>query len=618
MVRTCTLTVNRRWTDKLHWQHLKTLLPTGVKINETRDELVLESSKPEDLCTAVGAIKQSVVDQLVCSDQSIQAQATGPDDPAHEDECGKLSKETGANYPKKDILVEQDQAGIEPAGENSEKRSPDDVECNQCSRRRDVMVGEEKPPSVTDGKRNRSNDGSGKSPKSQRKADGNTTESEHASGGQPEQRVRPARDVVGPRASAEGTGSESNRSQEEISSVKAEQETAYDEAAHATARDAHTELRENSHPVADKEQQNHCQGAGKADHVSPVSDQRTDKYVIDEPLWAYIKLVDPQSKWGTKFTAFFDPKHGTEMMELTGSGADIDSLKTFCDAHRLRRAITREMCPVPKQSQMSVFFTDVQKLADGKVLVRQVDGTYCELVGKKSDVDELRRKVCSFYPDFSDAGDLDKQPVVTATPEQASAARSTWSSGLAGTKPNSGNEFEFRTPSSILKVKVVTGDLLRQRCEILVNPTNAFLAHTSGLSKLLADAAGYQMQRECEQHLRKFQVLPAAQVLDTTAGRMSKPVRRIFHACGPIMRETPDSNMCGQLLEQTFFNCFQIANDRQHARSIAVPAISSGSSLHFCCKITHGRLFDVSSPRPVFMATRVAWQWHACRPPFLK
>ena len=223
--------------------------------------------------------------------------------------------------------------------------------------------------------------------------------------------------------------------------------------------------------------------------LSTAFDETLETYRIDEPLWAYIQFIDPQSHWDKKLTVLPDEQQSSEVVELIGSSADIDRLKRFCDIHRLKRAVKRE---------------------------------------------KLR------------------------------------------TKSNSDDECQFCTPMSKLMVKVITGDLLAQRCEILVNPSNSNLGHRVGLSKLLAEAAGPEMERECREYLNKHYMLKTSMVLDTTAGRMKPPVRRIIHACGPNIRETSDMKKCEELLEQTFFHCFILANDKQHAHSIAVPAISSG------------------------------------------
>jgi len=243
---------------------------------------------------------------------------------------------------------------------------------------------------------------------------------------------------------------------------------------------------------------------------------------------------------------------------------------------------------VPLQ-RVSGFLDELRKLSSGKVLVRLADDRqhkYCEHIGKKVDVSELQNSVDIHYPGLSDAKNTveDEQPKVrTEFASTANQARTDMSyrsnpQVTRGTKPKSEDGFQFCTPMSSLIVKVITGDLLKQRCEILVNPSNPYLGHMVGLSRLLVEAAGYEMERECREFLYKHRVLQTSHVLDTTAGKMSPPVRRIFHACGPNMRETADLNSCGELLEQTFLNCFVVANENQHARSIAVPAISSGLS----------------------------------------
>lgn len=563
MVKTCTLTLRRQWTDKLQQQHLMNALPSGVNLrfDETKErEVVLESRRPSDLCEAERTIKRLVIEQMVGSDSSVQAESNGLEKAAHE---------MGQEREK------QQQQEVAPV--DGETTSGDDYEEDGRSRPRTVM--EER--SRKGGER--------------KEARRFTKKQEMRAGSQSEQRRGPARYRQRAGTSSEGFESGSDDSHGKIASVKSGTVNASDAAQESSDRDAlgmqamtiRDEASRDSRrtdPVREQRRQ-------LEDNVSETSVSQNDdvspapeKYRIDEPLWAYILFIDSQSQWHKKFAAFFDRKQGDEMVELTGSSADMDSLKKFCDRSRLKRSMKREMQRVPEHGS-SAFLSELQKLSSGNVLVRMADDRhYCELIGKKSDVDVLRNRVDMKYPQLSDAKDSDKQPKTPAEiASVASLARSDTSSEyhsnpqVTVTRPNSDDGFQFCTPASKLMVKVLTGDLVKQRCEILVNPSNSYLHHHRGLSKLIADAAGSEMERECQKYLYKYHILQTSKVLDTTAGKMKSPVRRVIHACGPNVRDISDINRCGELLEWTFFHCFMLANDK-HARSIAVPAISSGLS----------------------------------------
>jgi len=70
--------------------------------------------------------------------------------------------------------------------------------------------------------------------------------------------------------------------------------------------------------------------------------------------------------------------------------------------------------------------------------------------------------------------------------------------------------------------------------------------------------------------------LPVAHVTHTSAGNLPRPIRYIIHAVGPDVKEIPDLMQCLELLKATFLNCLVYANGVLCAKSIAMPAISSG------------------------------------------
>ena len=563
MVKTCTLTLRRQWTDKLQQQQLMNALPSGVNLrfDETKErEVVLESSRPSDVYEAERTIKRLVIEQMVGSDSSVQAESNGLEKAAHE-----MDQER----------EKQQQQEVAPV--DGETTSGDDYEEDGRSRPRTVM--EERSRKA------------GERKEARRIAQ----KQEMRAGPQSEQRRGPARYRQRAGTSSEGFESGSDDSHGKIASVKSETVNASDAAQESSDRDAlgmqAMTIRDEASGDSRRTDPVREQRRQVEDNVSETSVSQNDdvspapeKYRIDEPLWAYILFIDSQSQWHKKFAAFFDRKQGDEMVELTGSSADMDSLKKFCDRSRLKRSMKREMQRVPEPGS-SAFLSELRKLSSGNVLVRMADDRhYCELIGKKSDVDVLRNRVDMKYPQLSDAKDSDKQPKTPAEiASVASLARSDTSSEyhsnpqVTVTRPNSDDGFQFCTPASKLMVKVLTGDLVKQRCEILVNPSNSYLHHHRGLSKLIADAAGSEMERECQKYLYKYRILQTSKVLDTTAGKMKSPVRRVIHACGPNVRDISDINRCGELLEWTFFHCFMLANDK-HARSMAVPAISSGLS----------------------------------------
>jgi len=558
MVRTCTMTLSRQWTNKLNRQDLDAAINElpGVRFTDSKnEEIVLESRTLRDLCKAENLIKQLVIERLVSSQSSIGVQSSGLEKTTH-DEVDSHEERTDASVEREETsIVENEASGVtEPGIMKDDDRK---TVCKETVR----------------------------------------VEKKQREGLKSEQRRGIERDEVTRRyrERASTGGSDSDYSGDKTASVKTELSVT---ASASDARGMHAvtaskEPRENGHDTTVKEHSKQVRDSIHETNVSPPAasaaaiDERQSSYIIDEHLWAYIQFIDSQSQWDKKFST---RRRDNEMTELTGSSADIDSLKKFCDGGRLKRAVIREIQRVPERraARVGAFLEELKKWSHGKVLVQLADDEkYCKLVGKKSDIDELRKVIDLHYPRLSDAKNVANDEQSKARTEFASTvnqhqARTVSSlphisgSQVAGTWLNSAGEFQFCTPASKLRVKVITGDLLKQRCEILVNPSNSMLDHRVGLSKLLADAAGFEMDFECREYLYKHHMLQTSHVLDTTAGKMSAPVRRIIHACGPNVRETHDLNRCGVLLELTFFHCFIVANDKLRARSIAVPAISSG------------------------------------------
>ncbi len=71
--------------------------------------------------------------------------------------------------------------------------------------------------------------------------------------------------------------------------------------------------------------------------------------------------------------------------------------------------------------------------------------------------------------------------------------------------------------------------------------------------------------------------LKVSEVFHTGGGGLLS-CQYIVHAVGPMWCLYPDKVECGQTLMRTIVNCLNYANQILHARSIALPAISTGKS----------------------------------------
>lgn len=121
-------------------------------------------------------------------------------------------------------------------------------------------------------------------------------------------------------------------------------------------------------------------------------------------------------------------------------------------------------------------------------------------------------------------------------------------------------------------VSICKGNLTRYLTDVVVNASNEELKHIGGLAYALSQAAGPQLQRECDDLVRKHgPVWPGCAVI-TGAGNL--PCKQVIHAVGPRW-DSSEKDKCVRLLKKAVRESLQLAETYNH-RSIAIPAISSG------------------------------------------
>jgi putative ATPase len=117
--------------------------------------------------------------------------------------------------------------------------------------------------------------------------------------------------------------------------------------------------------------------------------------------------------------------------------------------------------------------------------------------------------------------------------------------------------------------EVVTGDLLKEPVDAIVNAANGHLAHGGGVAAAIARAAGPALEEEGDRIVAERGPIPVGEAVVTTAGRL--PFKGVIHAVGPhqgLGREE-------ERLEQTLQAAFLRAHERGWA-SVSFPAVSSG------------------------------------------
>ena len=123
-----------------------------------------------------------------------------------------------------------------------------------------------------------------------------------------------------------------------------------------------------------------------------------------------------------------------------------------------------------------------------------------------------------------------------------------------------------------VKLLVHEGDLSRFPVDAVVNASNESLKHINGLAQALSEAAGPQLQEECDRIVKAGgMVLPGSAVI-TKAGKL--PCRHVIHGVGP--RWKGDKVLeCVSLLKKVVKESLTLAEEHK-CQSIAIPAISSG------------------------------------------
>ncbi|XP_061226007.1 protein mono-ADP-ribosyltransferase PARP14-like isoform X2 [Neopsephotus bourkii] len=143
--------------------------------------------------------------------------------------------------------------------------------------------------------------------------------------------------------------------------------------------------------------------------------------------------------------------------------------------------------------------------------------------------------------------------------------------GKVGDTQESKLYFKKMLPDGVV-VAVYKDDLCTHPVDVVVNASNEDLKHKGGVAWALLEAAGPEIQEECDELVKKSGSLQPGCVVITGAGKL--PCKNIIHAVGPRWRKD-EAEQCVCLLRQTVKRSLQLAETFHH-RSIALPTISGG------------------------------------------
>ncbi|XP_028840585.1 protein mono-ADP-ribosyltransferase PARP14-like [Denticeps clupeoides] len=123
-----------------------------------------------------------------------------------------------------------------------------------------------------------------------------------------------------------------------------------------------------------------------------------------------------------------------------------------------------------------------------------------------------------------------------------------------------------------VQIIVSKANICSFEADAVVNASNEDLAHIGGLALALLNAAGPQLQEECNLHIKKKGKLSAGDAVVTKAGNL--PNKCVVHAVGPRYHSM-DKPTAVRKLKQAVRESLNLAIDNQ-CSSVAMPAISSG------------------------------------------
>jgi O-acetyl-ADP-ribose deacetylase (regulator of RNase III) len=117
--------------------------------------------------------------------------------------------------------------------------------------------------------------------------------------------------------------------------------------------------------------------------------------------------------------------------------------------------------------------------------------------------------------------------------------------------------------------EVVTGDLLSEPVDAIVNAANGHLAHGGGVAAAVARAAGPALVEEGERIVSRSGPIEIGDAVVTTAGRL--PFKGVIHAVGPHFGVGREEELLVQALGAAFLRA-----DERGWSSVSFPAVSSG------------------------------------------
>lgn len=119
------------------------------------------------------------------------------------------------------------------------------------------------------------------------------------------------------------------------------------------------------------------------------------------------------------------------------------------------------------------------------------------------------------------------------------------------------------------QIFIKQGDITCETTDAIVNPANSRLIHGGGAARAIALAGGSEIDKQCQDIIRKIGTVPVSKAVITGGGRL--PSKFVIHVVGPQMGEGNEEAK----LEKAVWNVLTLA-ELYNLRSVSLPAVSSG------------------------------------------
>ncbi|XP_072026207.1 uncharacterized protein [Amphiura filiformis] len=135
-------------------------------------------------------------------------------------------------------------------------------------------------------------------------------------------------------------------------------------------------------------------------------------------------------------------------------------------------------------------------------------------------------------------------------------------------------EYVFKTAEN-MEIRVRTDDVAKQSTDVIFNYTDEKMTNAGTISKQLCTVAGLDLQKECNERLKKRKVFSKGNYLSTKGFQL--PCKRVLHVSIPTEHGESDQDFTAWLTG-VYVGCFLFAHTTLKAKTITVPLIDSGGS----------------------------------------